>query len=77
MIDFFSTSAHSFLYIFNEHVLFVFHFQGEILKLEFLEEGQYYNQTMILNENYVEFDVPQHANIQETQYLYDYDAVSP
>lgn len=53
-----------------------FHFQGEILELEFVEKGQYYNQTMILNENSVEVDVPQHANIQQTQYLYDYDAVS-
>ena len=53
-----------------------FHFQGEILKLEFVEKGQYYNQTMILNENSVEVDVPQHANIQQTQYLYDYGAVS-
>ena len=45
--------------------------------MEFLEEGKYYNQTMMLNENSIEFDVPQHANIQETHYLYDYEAVSP
>ena len=78
MIDLFSTSTHYFLYIFNtNHGIFVFYFQGEILKLEFLEEGKYYNQTMMLNENSIEFDVPQHANIQETHYLYDYEAVSP
>ena len=55
----------------------MFHFQGEIFKLEFLEEGKYCNQTMMVNENSIEFDVPQHANIQETHYLYDYEAVSP
>ena len=51
-------------------------FQGEILKLEFLEEGQYYNQTIILDKKSIQFDVPKHAGIEETQYLYDYDAVS-
>ena len=55
----------------------MFHFQGEIFKLEFLEEGKCCNQKMMVNENSIEFDVPQHANIQETHYLYDYEAVSP
>ena len=58
-------------------MLYVFFwFQGEILKLEFLEEGQYYNQTLILDKKSIQFDVPKHAGIEETQYLYDYDAVS-
>lgn len=58
-------------------MLYVFlWFQGEILKLEFLEKGQYYNETIILEKKSVQFDVPKHAGIEETQYLYDYDAVS-
>ena len=51
-------------------------FQGEILKLKFLEKGQYYNQTMIFDEKSVEFDVPRHADIEQTKYFYDYDTVS-
>ena len=31
---------------------------------------------MILNGKSIEFDVPKHADIEETKYLYDYDAVS-
>ena len=58
-------------------MLYVFlWFQGEILKLEFLQEGQYFNQTIILDKKSIQFDVPKHAGIDETQYLYDYEAVS-
>ena len=46
------------------------------MKLKFLEKGQYYNQTIILNEKSVEFDVPKHADIEKAKYLYDYDKVS-
>lgn len=31
---------------------------------------------MILEENSIEFDVPEHAGINQTQYFYDYDVVS-
>ena len=31
---------------------------------------------MILDETSIEFDVPEHAGINQTQYLYDYDVVS-
>ena len=58
-------------------MLYVFlWFQGEILKLEFLQEGQYFNQAIILDKKSIQFDVPKHAGIDETQYLYDYEAVS-
>ena len=46
------------------------------MKLEFLEKGQYYNQTIILDKKTIQLAVPKHAGIEETRYLYDYDAVS-
>ena len=40
--------------------------QDEILKLEFLEKGIYYNQTMIVDATLIEFNVPKQAGIEQT-----------
>ena len=43
--------------------------------LMFFEKNKYYEQKVKVGQLFVEYDVPKHAGVEQSEYLNDYDAV--
>ena len=43
--------------------------------LIFFEKNKYYEQKVKVGQLFVEYDVPEHAGVEQSEYLNDYDAV--
>ena len=43
--------------------------------LMFFEKNKYYEQKVKVGQLFVEYDVPEHAGVEQSEYLNDYDAV--
>ena len=43
--------------------------------LMFFEKNKYYEQKVKVGQLFVEYDVPEHAGVEQSEYLSDYDAV--
>ena len=41
----------------------------------FFEKNKYYEQKVKVGQLFVEYDVPEHAGVEQSEYLSDYDAV--
>ena len=41
----------------------------------FFEKNKYYEQKVKVGQLFVEYDVPEHAGVEQSEYLNDYDAV--
>ena len=43
--------------------------------LMFFQKNKYYEQKVKVGQLFVEYDVPEHAGVEQSEYLNDYDAV--
>ena len=43
--------------------------------LKFFEKNEYYEQKVKVGQSFVQYDVPEHAEVEQSEYLNDYGAV--